>query len=52
MSQNIIECGVGWRKTLRILFGMPMSTKMKSMHMMTAEIARPSPRMTIRPKSL
>ncbi len=52
MSQNIMECGVGWSMTFRIRMGWPMSTKMKSMHMVTAEMARNSPRMVILPKAL
>ena len=52
MSQNMSEFGVGKRATLSTRVGCPMSTNMKSMHMITAEIARNSPRITIFPNAL
>ena len=52
MSQNIMELGVGYSITFSTRIGWPMSTKMKSMHIVTAEIARNSPRIVIWPKAL
>ena len=52
MSQNMSELGDGKRITLSTRAGWPMSTKMKSMHMITAAMARHSPRMTILPNGL
>ena len=51
-SQNMTEFSVGWRTTFMILMGWPMSTKMNRMHMVTAEMARNSPRITILPNFL
>ena len=51
MSQNIIDHGAGYRSTFSTRDGCPMSTKMNSPHMTTAEIARNSPRIVTRPNS-
>ncbi len=52
MSQNMSEFGVGYRITFRTRVGWPMSTKMNSMHIVTAAIARNSPRIVSLPKAL
>jgi hypothetical protein len=46
------EPGVGWRSTFMMRVGWPMSTKIKRMHMVTAAMARNSPRITIFPNFL
>jgi len=46
------ELGVGWSMTFMILMGCPISTKINRIHIVTAEIARNSPRITILPTFL
>ncbi len=52
MSQNIIECGRRVEDDVEDPDRLPMSTKMKSMHMITAAMARNSPRIVILPNAL
>ena len=51
MSQNMMELGVGYKRTFMIRTGWPMSTTMNRPHMVTAEMARNSPRMVIFPNA-
>ena len=52
MSQKRTEFGVGCRITFIARIGCPRSARMKSRHIVTAPIARNSPRIVILPKAL